>query len=108
MDCWIYKCAKNPGSILIPFSFQGFYIVKVPAKLRAWGWPRPASAPARGAGVGAAGAPPWPAALMRTTEGNEKFQTFQRFKDTGRLVGSVREAKPSVQCGQYRVGHFIK
>jgi hypothetical protein len=61
--------------------------------------------PGEARGWGPASCAPWPAALMRTTGKNEKFETF---KDTGQLVGSDREAKPSVQCGQYRVGHLVK
>ena len=56
-------------------------------------------------GVGGAepGARRAPAALMRTTGRNEKFETFRSFKNTGQLAGSNKVAKPSVQRVQYRV-----
>jgi hypothetical protein len=33
----------------------------------------------------------------------KKFETFREFKTIGQLVGSDREARPSVQYVQYRV-----
>jgi hypothetical protein len=103
------ECAKSLcGSTIIPLGFQGFCVSYLLGKIIRTGGPGPAWAAEAGGGGGNdddARDTQRLALFSRHQEGNEKIETFQTFKTTGQLVGS--NAEPSVQCGQYRVGHFV-